>query len=370
MPSIKLASAALSTFDGDAAEIETTTGVLNLILTLRNTDGSPIVGVVPTFASTGSNNTFTPTSTVTSAAGVYLVAFSSTTAEAKTITATFNGLDVTETVAVTVTGELSLLTPVFQSDWASGARDDGGAWNVFTGQATKTPVVESTDLDFPTPNVLRVQYIDTVSGSEVLRATGLGTPEEGDVRWYRWYYRLVIADGVSEEDQETHPIQDGASAGSSNWMFKVYHDGPSSKGTAAGTWVPHFHVQSTTSPGPSNNRFDGPALDKHTTYRFAFGVTITGATTFTCQARVYSDAGTLLYTEDDFTDTSNPSITLGDVTVTANNMAYFDGINAGGNGLGGTDWYATDPIYDYQGAFAVCDNQGVPGAWGTVDGET
>lgn len=371
--------AAETTLVDDAAEIAATTGTLNLVLVCKNADGVPLPNIASArivFASTGSNNTF-GTPSVTDKNGQSLCTFSSTTAEAKTISVTVDEVAVTQTAAVTVTGGApALLTPVFQSDWAtatgggSSARSDGGVWNVFTGQADKTVVVASTGLDFPTTNVLRVQYIDTIGGSEVLRATGLGVPADGDTRWYRWYHRVVIADGVSVSDPEVHHIQDGASAGSSNWMFKIYHDGVSSKGTAADKWVPHFHVQSTTSPGPSNNRFDGPALDKDTTYRFAFGVTITSATTFTCQARVYDSSGTLLHTETAFTDTSNPTIDLGEVTVTANNMSYFDGINAGGNGLGGTDWNATDPIFDYQGGIAVCDNQGIPGAWGTVTGES
>lgn len=355
-------TASPASIGNDGVETSTVT------VTIRNAAGAPLSGKAVTIASTGSNNTLVQPGT-TDSNGQATGTIASTTAEAKTISASSEGISITDTAAITVESGGGLLTPVFQSDWEAGTRSDGGVWNVFTGQADKTVVVASTGLDFPTTNVLRVQYIDTIGGSEVLRATGLGVPAIGDTRWYRWYYRLVIADGVSVSDPEVHHIQDGASAGTSNWLFKTYHDGVSSKGTAADKWVPHFHVQSTTSPGPFTNRFDGPDLDKNTTYRFALGITITGATTFTCQARIYDSAGNQLHTETAFTDTTSPSTHLGQVTVTANNMSYFDGINAGGNGLGGTDWHDEDPIFDYQGGIAVCDNQGEPGAYGTVTGE-
>jgi adhesin/invasin len=61
-------------------------------------------GTSVTLSSNGSNNAFSPSATGTTTAGVYTATFTSTLAEAKTISATAAGVGVTQTVAVNVVG--------------------------------------------------------------------------------------------------------------------------------------------------------------------------------------------------------------------------------------------------------------------------
>ena len=102
MPSMKQVSAAQSTVDVDFATIEATTGTANITATFLDGSGNPLVGASQvSLVSTGTGNTITPTSTVTNAAGQFRWSFVSTVAEAKTLTASAAGLNVTATAAVT-----------------------------------------------------------------------------------------------------------------------------------------------------------------------------------------------------------------------------------------------------------------------------
>ena len=99
-------SAANSTLVDDAAEIATTTGTLNLILVVKDAAGDPLPNIQAArivYSSTGTGNTF-GTPSVTDKNGQSLCTFSSTVAEAKTISVTVDGVLVTQTAGVTVTG--------------------------------------------------------------------------------------------------------------------------------------------------------------------------------------------------------------------------------------------------------------------------
>lgn len=73
----------------------------NITVTARDAGNNPIAGASVTLAATGSGNTFTLTGT-TGGNGQFTTAFSSTTAEVKTITATINGVAITDDATVTV----------------------------------------------------------------------------------------------------------------------------------------------------------------------------------------------------------------------------------------------------------------------------
>lgn len=100
----RLADAAEGTLITSDAEIETTTGTATLTGHCYDTTGDPLVGITPTLASTGSNNTITAVDSVTNINGRFRWTFSSTTAEAKTLTMSIAGLAVTDTALVTATG--------------------------------------------------------------------------------------------------------------------------------------------------------------------------------------------------------------------------------------------------------------------------
>lgn len=104
-------SGSLTTGEADVAEVADTTGTATISFTLKNVAGVVMVGVPLAFlslASTGSNNTITAIDSVSDANGRFQWSFSSTTAEAKTLTLTAYGIAVSDTVALTVTGESDL----------------------------------------------------------------------------------------------------------------------------------------------------------------------------------------------------------------------------------------------------------------------
>jgi adhesin/invasin len=69
-------------------------------VTLRDANGNLVSGATVVFSSTGTGNSFTPASGTTDGSGVLTSSFSSTTAEAKTLTATFGAESVTTAVTI------------------------------------------------------------------------------------------------------------------------------------------------------------------------------------------------------------------------------------------------------------------------------
>jgi hypothetical protein len=86
-----------STAFADGAAPSTTT------VTVRDEGNGPMAGVTVAFAATGSGNAWTPASAVTNESGVATSALTSTTAGAKTVSVTANGMAITQTQAVTFT---------------------------------------------------------------------------------------------------------------------------------------------------------------------------------------------------------------------------------------------------------------------------
>ncbi len=97
-------SAAQSTVTASPPTIEAGIGTSTITVTARDANDNAISGVTVVLSATGSGNSFTPAATgTTNTSGVMTATFSSTVVEAKTISATIDGLAVSQTATVTVT---------------------------------------------------------------------------------------------------------------------------------------------------------------------------------------------------------------------------------------------------------------------------
>jgi len=236
---------------------------------------------------------------------------------------------------------------VWSSDWSAGlglspsALRDDARWSMLGGQGLE--VISSNGLGFPTASVLRVTAEQRTTGYAFLRKTGLPIPEVGESNYYRWYFRATMPDGL--EDPESHPFQDGNASSQSNWLFHVYHD------AGAGRWRPQLRPSARSNAYP-NDRWSGPALQKHVTYRFEVQLARTGANTFRMNARIYDEAGTLLHASDAFSNQTGAATLASNPTFTFSQLANMDGLNAGNNGIAGSPSWPF--VYGYQGAIAVC----------------
>jgi hypothetical protein len=79
-----------------------TGGTSTITVTVRGANNAPLANVSVSLSSSGSDNTITPASATTDANGVATFTFSSTNAEDKTITATANGVTLSDTEVITV----------------------------------------------------------------------------------------------------------------------------------------------------------------------------------------------------------------------------------------------------------------------------
>src|SRR5207249_1334188 len=96
-------SASQSTMAAAPPTIEAGTGSSTITVTARDASGNPIAGATVQLQASGSGNTLTQPTGPTGADGTVTGTLRSTAAEAKTISATINGLAVTQTAPVTVT---------------------------------------------------------------------------------------------------------------------------------------------------------------------------------------------------------------------------------------------------------------------------
>jgi hypothetical protein len=239
---------------------------------------------------------------------------------------------------------------LFFSDWRTGTGNaqnvltDGGKWDFISADFAGS-IVRSTGLDFPSDNVFRVEGAGRRAGWVDLHHTRMPVPAVGESRYYRWYIRVTMPDGLS--DDQTHPIQDNYLV---NWGFYVINArGPA--GVPAGKWSPQFWNEG--GPWP-HTRFSGPMLDKNVTYRVEMQLHRLTANTWNMHVRIYNTAGTLLYDDDDFRNgdrsaslASNPSLSLV-------NPQGLNGITAGNNGIGSEPTPPPWPFtISYQGAFCV-----------------
>jgi protocatechuate 3,4-dioxygenase beta subunit len=95
-------SAVLSTVAASPTSLAAGSGSATITVTVRDASGNPISGAAVVLAATGSGNTLTQPTGPTDGAGVATGALSSTVAQAKTVSATANGVAITQTAAVTV----------------------------------------------------------------------------------------------------------------------------------------------------------------------------------------------------------------------------------------------------------------------------
>ena len=97
-------SAARSTVSAAPTAITASTGATTSTITVRAFDAfdNPIQGATVVLTATGTGNTLTQPSGTTNASGVATGAFSSTTAEAKVVSAAIGGVPITQAAAVTV----------------------------------------------------------------------------------------------------------------------------------------------------------------------------------------------------------------------------------------------------------------------------
>jgi protocatechuate 3,4-dioxygenase beta subunit len=106
-------SGSQSTVGVDQASITAGAGLATITVTVRNSTGDPVSGANVVLASTGTQNTLVQPSAPTDANGVATGTLSSNKAELKTISATADGVAITQTAAVTVTaGAVSGATSV------------------------------------------------------------------------------------------------------------------------------------------------------------------------------------------------------------------------------------------------------------------
>jgi hypothetical protein len=127
-------SASQSTVSASPTTITAGTGTSTVTVTARDVNANPISGATVVLAATGSGNTLTQPAGPTNGSGVATGTLSSTVAEPKTVSATINGIAVTQTATVTVssgTGDLAVTTSTSGSsldpDGYSVAVDGGPA---------------------------------------------------------------------------------------------------------------------------------------------------------------------------------------------------------------------------------------------------
>lgn len=379
-----------TTLVDDAAEIATTTGTLNLVLTVKNADGTPLPNIAAArivYASTGTGNTF-GTPSVTNHSGQSLCTFTSTVAEAKTISVTVDGVAITQTAAVTVTGTPGLPTLDFKSDWSTATgtsdaavRDTGQAvpWGSEGGSSHEVMANPGT-LGFPgtMTNIYANRMVTTQDAWGEPRITTLDVIADGETRYYRLYRHLssdtdVIPPFVSGGDDETHGVQDGSAASQINSGWWFYHNTG-----ASGTFTVQWRPSSSANAYPNDRWQLDTTLDKDTTYRFEWSIARNGTTTFKAALRIYSDAGVLLYTGADFRNQTGATDL--DTYMASNNFTFFNvdhmaqlqcGLNGlAGIGTWGTGLPTTAPFeyYSYQGGMATGIDTGWIGAYDATNG--
>jgi hypothetical protein len=247
---------------------------------------------------------------------------------------------------------------VFRSDWStavgtsnSAVQDQGKTkpWNIRGGAGLE--VIPATGLDFPTTNVLRVTAESSSAGFGSVQVQALGVPAIGSSIWYRVYVRMAFPDALP--DNETHPLQDGATGGR-NWELDVEMN----PGTA-GKWQPRWRLDALDNGNNNDwipNGVGGTPtmLDKNVTYRMELQIKRTSTTGFEMHTRIYNSAGVQILGDANFRNFFNTA-TLASVPAPAlvlHNPPGLDALTCGCNGISG----ASPPfpfVYCYWGAVAV-----------------
>lgn len=346
-----------------------------ITVTLRNASGVPLSGKTITLSSTGSNNTIVQPGT-TNGSGVATGTIATTTAETKTITAVSEAITITDTATVTST---TARTPAFLSIFSAAtgtsttAVQDGGLWDGNYTNNGGAEVIAAPVTGFPSAvNVLRHTPQIGTAGAAIMETDTISVPSVGDTRYYRWYFKMVWPNTGNTDADNTHPIQDGPGGiGGTSWAWVC-------EVQADDTWMQGFQVQAAF----GENSFADQKwhcmtmLDPDVAYRFELAVTVVSSTTFTMSVRVYDESSTLILDDSDYGRTnSGNDITLADAPVLEFRAAGsgVDGLNTltylkcGCNGI--INSVVATQHYADQTGFAVCDNQGWIGPYGSVTGE-
>ena len=132
---------------------------------VEDADGYPAPNVVVTLAATGTGNTLTQPASPTNASGIATGSIVSTSAETKTVSATVNGLAVTATASVIVTGgaiahpnEPSNMTQAFDEPWNTTPNGRTGTDWITDGSGTNFTIVTDATAPKSASNVLQVAY--------------------------------------------------------------------------------------------------------------------------------------------------------------------------------------------------------------------
>jgi hypothetical protein len=265
----------------------------------------------------------------------------------------------TKSGAVTVTPLLN-----FVSDWSShtGTGDDAVLdshktvpWMYRSDPNTKLAVVEATELDFPTANVLRVKHVIGAQGAgsvELLNVWPL--PAIDGSLYMRWYYRSDIANTEAASNYRAqHPMDfETLQAGNLEGMELVtngnkqngYMDYRFSGGTGIGP--PYSDVV----PGSEEG------LPKFQTWRIEVQMMRVGVDSWRMDAaRIYNSSNVLIYSGADgigiFRD---GSYTLLDDWPAGGDGTFVDqSYRQWRIGTNGGSWTFVAEMYEYYGGVAV-----------------
>lgn len=241
----------------------------------------------------------------------------------------------------------------FASDFGfnTGSTDtivrDNNEWDVYNNysSANLLSIVASTGLDFPSDNVLRVDFNNESSGDIRIWDKWALPAGTGNGLYHRVYFRNAIADGAgSHGTGAVHQIEPW-SGGGVPWAFKF---GTQNDGT-----TPVIY----SFPGLSN--WNGPTLSKNTTYRIEWAFIRKGNGFFTPLVRIYNSSDTLLYDTDDFVDDALNTLTAADPDVdlsqaddgTPPTSIFGRELFIGNNGP--VNWTVGPGNYNYFGCVAV-----------------
>lgn len=203
---------------------------VDLTVYVEDADGYPAPNVAVTLASTGTGNTITQPASRTNAAGVATGSMVSTVAEAKTITATVNGLAITDTATVTVSGTGGLtwgydpvansFTNIVNREYSTLATSNGdrgtGTYPDKTGGSEGWDGTESSN---PTTLTLVTDATAPLSPSSVIRAEyTAGTVTAGTTYSPGTHQTLPFTGSGHGSRTDTEIYYRGAFKLSSNWQ--------------------------------------------------------------------------------------------------------------------------------------------------------
>lgn len=263
------------------------------------------------------------------------------------------------------------------TDWrtalgtSAAAQQDGSGGSEkldFRGGATNTlEVIESTGLDFPSPNCLKVPF--NQAAFNLVRTTQLPVLGVGVRRTFRWYYRcsMPVSDARMAEpfppgpnnDWNYHPIQDGFAGSNCNWAFETNTNEGSN-------WLPWFFLGNGSTVPDGYQRWFMPLLPKDATYRFELQVYRNATGTFQLDCDVFNSSDVQVADSADFTN-EGAGVTLYSLVSVRGNVPthgdfpFNDVNNTNGLNLGTNDTYTlsvADPIIIqcHQAAVAVADD--------------